>query len=276
MLKKTLLYFVLLAFFSCSSTDEEPVVMNNNDDETPIVPNVSLISDIGSIVIDEEVMVMLSSNLPIETVEVSSNNFETSSIFNLAGNTEREICISFREIGNNNVSTRTQFTSGETIVSSLNFNVSIGTPVKINGIRVYSFFNINETWDNEYNEGDPNRLADVLVLLGKEDCSYQGGNASILHLTSIVENVSEELFWDLSSLNIYVGIDKEVRIDVLDDDPGVVNYDEGIFVSVIEDGTNNVPVFNVSDYSSERPESIRFTENQENGYDIEIYLEWIE
>lgn len=46
-------------------------------------------------------------------------------------------------------------------------NVTRGNAVKITGMKVVSFYNINQTWDSEYDVNNPNRLADVIFVFSK-------------------------------------------------------------------------------------------------------------
>ena len=99
-------------------------------------------------------------------------------------------------------------------------NVTHGNALKIAGMQVTSFDNINNTWDPEYAPTDVNRLADVYFGFNTGQLSNCFDNTTISKLwyKSTIKQNQGDLTWDLASANLYINPNRDITFGLVDQD----------------------------------------------------------
>lgn len=215
--------------YSCSSSDDTENLSDdsgggNNPEFTLVLTNKQ------TAVIDETIMVELSGNEVIKTLEVSLDDFQ-STIFNRTIDPhgfgrETELYFSFDEVGSKTISIKATNVNGNETKSTATVSISRGSAIKIAKIEVVSFSNIGNTWDPEFTNTDINRLADVVFLLrkAKADITENSLNFQDWFRSEIKENQGN-LTWDLSTESLYADPMLSLRYSMADDDEGGVGQD---------------------------------------------------
>ncbi|MBR9845303.1 MAG: hypothetical protein GYB35_03935 [Algicola sp.] len=221
-MKKTITILMInLLFFSCSSSDDSEGPQDNNT-----TFDIILTASSESVVIDELLTVNITSTSNITNIEGFANDQSIS--FNLQSDfgTGTTLYFSFDTLGNKTISVTAKNASGQESIKTISVDVERGNAIKINQLQINSFSDINNTWDPEFVDSDPNRLADVFfgIVKGKINPFEGGLNFQNWH-TSIVKENQGDLTWDLSTENLYLDPNQLIRIGLADDDGGGISQD---------------------------------------------------
>ena len=222
-MKNFITLYVILIMLSCSSSDDSVDTNDNNGGVS--VFNIELSAN-NTAVVDEVVALTVTSNEPMVSLEISFDNFQTSttSFSDLGSSVTRYF--SFDKLGTNTtIYFKSKNSNGDESVKTYTPSISRGNAVKITSIQVVSFFDIDNTWDSGFPNTDVNHLADVFFHLRKPQVSISQGNLGFQDwFTSVVKENQGDLTWDVSSEGLYLDPQLSLQYSMADDD-GSVNQD---------------------------------------------------
>jgi len=167
MKSKIILLLISILIFSCNSSDNDIV----EPQEEPLT--VELVATKTTVSVDEVVPFEVKTNRPFVSIEYSTDNFITSKTFGKSQGdsfgTSLTLYIDTAKFGNITYSIRVVDAndSQKNATSTLNFRVEKGNAVHIKEVLVNDFYDKDNTWDTEFSNTDPNRLADVFFSLSK-------------------------------------------------------------------------------------------------------------
>ncbi|MEH6408411.1 MAG: hypothetical protein V7767_14130 [Leeuwenhoekiella sp.] len=259
-MKKIILLWALGLCISCSSDspEEEEVVEDFN---------VELVPSTTEIVIDVPFTIKIQSGEPINEISINDSSWIGASIGEALQGDELTLHFQFGYVRNEEVILGITTVSGKKITKTLNFNVQRGNAVKITRFKINSFYNIDDTWDDEYANNDPNRLADVIFGFVKPTVGNfsTSSNGSIRWYISPVYPNQQQLDYDLSQENLYIAYNSHFTFGMADDDGNGVGQD-------LTRSSTDVDI-NIKDYSEIKPNEINI-KNEEYGFDVTFTLEW--
>ncbi|MCF6182713.1 hypothetical protein [Lutibacter sp.] len=259
-IRKTIYIFLASIVVACggASNDDSPIIKDNF--------TIEVTAQKTTVNIDEAVSVILNASDVISNIKVSTDNFDTEATV-LPNNTKNStLYFKFNAIGSKTISIKSTNNTGEVAEKSVEINVVRGNAIKINSVKVVSFYNINQTWDAEYADTDVNRLADIFFILLKPEVNLTTGDFSYNNwYQSIVKQNQGDLIWDLTSENLYIDPDFSIFIGLADDD-GTYNAD-------LLMGPPSEREIKLSDYLATKPTTIKYTVPEIN-LDIELNVEW--
>jgi hypothetical protein len=166
-MKNIIIIVFLVVLFSCNSSDNDIV----EQQEEPL--KVELIATKTTVSIDEVVPFEVKTNRPFGSIEYSIDNFTTSKTVSKSQGdsfgTNLTLYINTANFGNITYSIRVVDANDnqKTATSTLSFTVEKGNAVHIQEVLVNDFYDKDNTWDTEFSNTDPNRLADVFFSLSK-------------------------------------------------------------------------------------------------------------
>lgn len=216
-MKKTFFLSFLIIIVSCESNEDSITGENNgNTNETFSIE----LSANDNPVIDEVVAVTVNSPEPMTSLEISYDNFQTSttSFSSLGNSTQRYF--SFDKLGDNTtIYFKAINDDGEESIQTYSPTISRGNALKIKSVEVISFSNIDGTWDSEFPNTNPNHLADVFFNLRKPQVSITTGNLSFQDwFTSAIKDNQGNLTWDVSSEDLYLDPQLSLLFSLVDND----------------------------------------------------------
>ena len=224
-MKKYFLITLAILLTSCSSSDDSTDNNNGNNNS-----NFSIsLSTNTSAVVDEVIPIDITGNETIMTLQASLDNFQTT-IFNQSINpqgfgTSATLYFSFDDLGSKNISLKALNDAGDESLQTATVTISRGNAVKITTVQVFSFSNIDGTWDDEFSNTDVNRLADIFFNLGKPKTSTTTGGLGFQNwFTSVVKENQGNLTWDVSSEDLYINPQLSLQYSMADND-GSFNQD---------------------------------------------------
>ncbi|MBS3992175.1 MAG: hypothetical protein KGZ87_00485 [Bacteroidetes bacterium] len=260
-MKNALYILVTSILIACGGSSEE---------ENPVFDNftVNLTAQKNTLTIDEVVTVAVTANKNISNLQVSTDNFATSQGAGTSSGvgTATTLYFNFDTVGTKTISIKATNEVGTIVEKSVQLNVQRGTAIKITGLKVLSFHNINQTWDPEFSSTDSNRLADVFFSLSKRNVHLSNGNlGSKLWLKSDVKQNQGDLTWNLSASNLYIDPTLSLWFSLADDD--------GTFSQDLLMGPPFERELKLSNYVTSKPSILRFTIPEIN-LDLELTVEW--
>ncbi len=265
--KKILLIWVLTLCFSCSpdsATEQLPEI--NEAFSVTLTPSVT------EVTVDIPFEVKVQSNEAIfEITRILENSTQSvSSLMPGTGLDEQTLNLHFQFGYIRNEDVKLEFTSisGKKTTKTLNFNVTRGNAVKVIGFRINSFYNMNGTWDEEYAEDDPNRLADIIFSLSKlKNIHFSKATVDmrLWYLSPIYPN-QQQLEWDLSQEELYISERSIIEFGIGDDDGNGIGQD-------LARSSQELSI-RLNDYRDTKPTEINLS-NEEYGYDVSLQLEWL-
>lgn len=225
-MKKLCTLIIGFAIFACSSSDESSNPDDNQNNDSTF--NIELSSN-STAIIDEIIVVEITGNENIMTLEVSLDNFQTT-FFNQTNSngfgTSTSLYFSFDELGNKIISIKAINTNGDETIKAKSIIISRGNAVKITSVQIVSFSNINNTWDPEFPSTDINHLADVFFNFQKPKVGITSNSFNFQNwfLSSIKENQGD-LIWNVASEDLYLDPNFTLHYSMGDDDGGGVSQD---------------------------------------------------
>jgi len=261
MLKK-IIYLLPFIFLACDSGNE-----SNNDALNNFT--IELVSSVVQTHIDEEFTVTVNASEAMKELEISYDNFVT-----IAGNlytdfgTSKTLTFNFDDLGSKTIYIKAFNAANQSIVKSVVIKVNRGNAVKITGIQVVSFNNINGTWDPEYPVSNPNHLADVFFGLNKTKLnnSFEESYSFKTWYTSLVKENQGDLTWNIGNEGLYINPMKTIRLGVIDQDTPPLGQN---LLNSIQDYKD----FSLSAYTMTKPNSITFSYPEIN-LEFILQVEW--
>lgn len=199
-------------------------------DNSPTTPdrvstfNIELAPSTVNTTIEETFSITVNANEKLELLGTSSDNLEVKSFSNLGFGSSVVLYFNFDTPGQKTIRVRALNSQNDISEKQVIVNVTRGNTIKITGMKVVSFYNINQTWDSEYSVNDPNRLADVVFGFAKLKINNQfqnGYNMQRWFVSNVKENQGD-LNWDLTNDELYIKSDKKLRVSLVDKDGDIV------------------------------------------------------
>lgn len=266
MVKKLLFLWILSFSFACSTdspNEELPAPVQNFD--------VSLTPSVNEVFLDVPFSIKVQANEGLHEISrIFENRVENITSLNPGNALPAEslnLHLGFGFPGNENV--KLEFTSitGRKLTKTLNFDVKRGNAVKIVGFKINSFYNMNSTWDAEFSETDPNRLADIVFgfrKLRQGHISNPVPSLSSWYLSPVYPNM-QQLEFDLSQEGLYIS--ETGRLEL-----GLADADEDGTAQDLSMGFSELWI-KFMDYKETKPTEINLA-NEEYGFDVTFYVEW--
>lgn len=214
-MKNQILLILAILLTACGASDDGTDPSNNSNFSISLAAN----SQVG---VDEVIAVNITGNENIISLQGSLDNFETI-IFNSSQSegygTNTTLYFNFDALGSKNMSIKAINNNGDESIQTVDISVIRGNAIKITGVQVLSFFNINGTWDPEFPEDDINRLADVFFSLRKPTVGRFNGDLVFTNwfLSEVKENQGD-LTWELSAEDLYINPQRSLLLGLADDD----------------------------------------------------------
>lgn len=264
--KKLLFLWILSISFACST--DSP-----NEDLPELVQNfdVSLTPSVNEVFLDVPFTIKVQANEGLHEISrIFEDRVESITSLNPGNALQAEslnLHLGFGFLGNENV--KLEFTSitGKKLTRTLNFEVKRGNAVKIIGFKINSFYNMNSTWDQEFSETDPNRLADIIFgfrKLRQGHISNLVPGLSSWYLSPVYPNI-QQLEFDLSQEGLYISETGRLELALADADEDGTGQD-------LTMGFNDLWI-KFMDYKETKPSEINLS-NEEYGFDVTFYVEW--
>lgn len=183
-MKNLSFYLIILLLFACGSSDDAG---NPSDDGSNF--EISIVAN-SFVAIDETITITVNSNEPLKSVQVFRDNVDSGTLFTDNQSTTAKFNYSFDTVGNRSFTIKA--TNLDNVVREREVLVSVnrGNTIKISSVQVLSFHNIDQTWDPEYSDTDPNRLADLKFAFVKPKINVFNDNFGYTNwfISSIKEN----------------------------------------------------------------------------------------
>lgn len=258
---KKLIYLLPFVFLACDSGNDSSSDNQNNF-------TIELVSSVTQIDVDEEFTVAVNADETIKAMWVSLDNFATGGYSMRSFGSSYVLHFNFDTLGEKTIYVRCQNASNQVSEKQMTINVNRGNAVKITGMQVVSFNNINGTWDPEYPTTNPNHLADVFFGLNKAklNSSFEDGYAFRTWYTSSVKENQGDLTWNVTNNGLYVNPLKTIRMGVADQDTPPLG--ENLLGSV-----QDYKDFSLSAYTTTKPTSITYSYPEIN-LEFILQVEW--
>lgn len=209
--KIIIITFACLSLFGCSS-DSPPARVSTF--------NIELLPSTINVTVDEPFTITVNANEKIEFLGASLDNFTTGGLANYGFGSSTVLHFNFDSLGQKMILIKAFNSQNDVSQKQVVVNVTRGNAIKITGMKVVSFYNINQTWDPEYASTDPNRLADIFFGFTKSKISNSFKNEYSLQrwfVSSVKENQGD-LTWDLTNNALYCKSDNTLRVGFGDQD----------------------------------------------------------
>ncbi len=257
---------ILAVLFSCSSSDNDTL----EPQEEPITLELVAVNNIVGI--DEVATFQVKTNKPFGSITHSTDNFtNATTISKNAGDsfgTSLTLYVNTANIGVITYSIRVRDAVDDqiTTTNTISFTVEKGNALHIKEVLVNNFYDKDATWDPEFSDTDPNRLADVFFALSKPHIDiFTGQLTKRLWYTSDIKENQGDLLWNLSQENLYINPNGFLILGLADDD--------GNFVQDLLLGPPTEREISLSQYSTTQPTRITLEDTSIN-LDLDFGLVW--
>ena len=264
-MKKIISILVTLLLISCSSDGEK---INDTTTSASFVINAT--TNNNTVNVDQNCTITITSPENLKGIGLSNDNFVTS-VFEYPGSgigTTLTLNYRFTDIGEKILyfqGVKEDNTTSE--IKSITFNVVKGNSVKILSLKINSFDRMNTSWDSEYSNTNPNRLADVCFGITKMNFNspFKTTLSQKNWYKSAIKENQGDLTWNLSNLNLYLNPDNSFNFDLVDIDNNNVG----------QDLTKSPPYiqFSLASYKQEKPNTVTLT-YPNNDLEFILELEW--
>ncbi len=225
-MKKIFLILSSTLVLSCSSDDSSSTATTpTNNTPTPESYEITVTPSGTTVAVDETFTVDVSSDDALKFVMYSYDNFASQNSEYFGDTNDVQLQFSYAELGTKTLYIKAMNMDNEvSTIKTVSVTVVRGNALKITGIEVVSFYGMGTSWDSEYPDTDPNRLADVAVGFAKKEITnpFTGFSANRPWFVSDINYNEQSLTWDFSADSYYVQPNKTVLMEVVDDDGGVV------------------------------------------------------
>lgn len=260
-MKARLLYIGILLFFNCGASDDSIEIP---EETSNFAIEVDVNSNVG---IDETISITVTGNELLKSVQLIADYVDVGTQFLDNQGTSASFNFSYDTVGTRTFIVRA--TNADDVVreQSIPITITRGNAIKITSVQIISFHNMNQTWDPEFSDSDPNRLADLkFAFLKPKIRTFEDNfNFGTWYLSSVLENQGN-LTWDLSSENLF--IDPNLRLGF-----GLGDIDG---IGIAQDLMLGPPFdrkFDLSQYIETRPNTINLSVPEIN-LDVLLTLEW--
>ncbi|WP_223032691.1 hypothetical protein [Hanstruepera marina] len=263
------LIFLLAVCIGCSSSDEDNII-----DSDPSTLAVNVTQDKETVEVDEIVTLTARANETIKEISFSKDGGVTfpSSYSTNFGSTAN-LYFSFDELGEKTIIFRVKNNDGDFVDRTVNITVEQGNAVRLQSVQLSSFYDMGNTWDDEYPASNPNHLADVFFAILKPPLNvYQGTRGSVptsswLWYRSDTRDNENNLNWDIQDENLFINVEElSTYIAFADEDNNGVVQD----LMLGPPFESEIPLV---DYMNSQPNSITI---QESNIELEytVGVEW--
>jgi hypothetical protein len=237
--------FTCLFLLGCSS--DSPSVKESTF-------NIELVPSTINVSVDEPFTITVNASEKMQTMGASLDNFTTTSPANLGFGNSYVLHFNFDSLGQKTILVRATNGQNEIAEKKIVVTVTRGNAIKITGMKVVSFYNINQTWDPEFGANDPNRLADVFFSLSKSrlNTNYESAYAIRKWYVSSVKENQGNLTWDLGASELYIKKDGILRFGLVDEDTPPLGQD-------LLKGPPDFRDISFADYLNDKPNSITYS-----------------
>lgn len=259
-----LLLLTAVIFCSCDSNEDDSIRFSTDGFDFVVSTN-------QNVSIDEKLTLRIDSSEEMSNVLISLDNFQSNignSSYGPGYGKLYRFFLNFQQSGLQTVFIKGRNFEDEEIIKTVNIEVTKKDVAKIVGLEVVTFHRIDQTWDPEFSIDDPNRLADVGFEMYKPKISISDGDSfpAFWH-NSIVKENQEDLKWDFSNNDLYIGSNVEFQFHLLDSDPRTGS------AQVLAPESVNFETYSFSQFSRSKPESIIY-KNPSSQLELIFYLEW--
>lgn len=256
-IKKLNYLIIACIFISCNQSEDEDLTNNLTLELNTAKTNVS---------IDEIVPITITANKAIIEVEYSLDNFVTSvSQFTDFGNST-SVYLNTGTLGNKQISIKIKDVENNIATKSITITVEKGNAIQLKSLLVNSFYNINQSWDPEFSNTDPNRLADVIFILLKPQIGiFSGQKSQQMWFKSSIKQNQGDLNWNLVSENLYVNPNTVLKFSLADDD--------GAFSQDLMLGPPFERDIDLNYFGASKPDPINFKDSAIN-LDVDLRVVW--
>ena len=267
MIKKFILLWVLAISFGCStdSPEEElPAPVQSFD--------ISLTPSVSEVFVDIPFTVKVQANEGLyEISRIFENRVESITSLNPGTALQAEslnLNLGFGFLGTETVVLEFTSITGKKLTKTLNFDVKRGNAVKIVGFKINAFHNMNGSWDQEYEDTDPNRLADIVFGFRKMrqgHISNEYPAMSPWFLSPVFPNM-QLLEFELAHKELYISENSRLELGLIDADEDGTGKD-------LTMGYRDLGI-KFMDHKAAKPSEINLA-NEEYGFDVTFLLEWL-
>ncbi|MFC4739224.1 hypothetical protein ACFO3U_04395 [Flavobacterium ponti] len=174
-----------------------------------------------TIPVDKQIDITIASETDMNGIIFSYDNFATEFEYYSNYGTSKTINFYFDTVGSKTIyfkATKEGNISSE--VKTVTINVVSDQAVKLTGLQLISFTNVNGSWDPEFPATNPNHLADVVFGLRKNTLNnpFSTGYSYKYWFSSTVKTNQGDLTWDLTNENLYFDPTKTLQIGFDDQD----------------------------------------------------------
>lgn len=259
-MKKIVTIILLCLCLACGSSDDSGGPNNNSN------LNLTVTASASSAIVDEIIVVSVSSDEDLWGIETSTDNFQTYTDRQTNYGTNTTLYFSFDTVGAKTIGIRAKTSDGKEATKSINVSIARGDAITITQVKVLSFYDINNAWDPEYGSTDPNRLADVFFVFLKPRLNiYNGTSSSAVWYTSTIKENQGDLTWNVSGDNLYISPEYSLRYSMFDND-GVLSQDVLL-------GPPSEYEISFTDYISTKPSTIILSVPSIE-LEVELTLDW--
>ena len=267
-MKKILLLIALTSMLSCSSDSSEII-----EPEPEVIFDVSLIPSSDFAVVDKPFSIGLSSTSEIHEIKQVFENGSLSvggdGAYGVIDTQFKTLHYQLPDVGVEKMNFVFTDINGKQVSKSIDINVTEGDAVQITGLKINSFYNIHETYDEQYADDDPERLADIVFAFSKaysRNFSTEDAGKSLWFLSEVYPN-EEKLEFDLQDEQLFIAPYANFEVGIGDHDEGGVGADLARDPSQMS--VNLYPLQN------EKPSEIHIIKEDSN-VDITVFLKWPE
>ena len=260
---------VIILFISCG-TSEDCEEIPEPEDPALVV---QIKTNTATPFIDYILEVEITTSNPIQEIEVTddgnvSNSAKSSGEPNGLG-TSVKLYFSYTTLGPRKLDFLVTDIYGQIVPFSETITVTRGNAVRILSAEVISFYRMNETWDPEFTDTDINRLADVAIALHRSKLNDRFGGtdySTYRWFTSDSYPNQSNLFFDFSAEELYIDLNKQIRVGIGDDDGG--NMGQSLFPDFPD-----YRILDLKEYNMIRPSEIILKDESVN-FEIKFRVEW--
>lgn len=243
--KIIIITFACLCLLSCSS-----------DSPTAKVSTFNIELDLSTInaTVDEPFTIRVNANEKMAFMGASLDNFSTGGLADLGFGNSYVLHFNFDTLGQKTILVRAKNSQNDVSEKKVVVNVTRGNAIKITGMKLISFYNINQTWDPEYTSTDPNRLADVFFGFGKSSLNNNFDSKYTVRkwfVSSVKENQGDQA-WTLSTNELYIKPNGILRFSLIDQDTPPLGQD-------LLNGPPDFRDISFADYLVSKPNTITYS-----------------
>jgi len=266
-MKRIIMLLALIGLFSCSA--------DSNDIPEPALEafDVSFTPSADFAYVDQAYSIQITSTTKIHEVKQVYQNTSLSvggdGMYGEIDSRFRKLHYHLPDVGVEKLDFIFTDVQGRELEKSFEVNVLPGDAVQITGMKINSFYNIHQTYDPEFSDDDPNRLADIIFAFHKtysRDFSSEETNKSMWFLSEVYPN-EQKLEFDLTNENLFLPPYASFELGIGDHD------EDGLGMDLARDPSQmSVNLFFLQ---QEKPSEVHIIK-EDADVDITVFLKWPE